>query len=121
MSKVDVTVGSDDPRGLVVRVAGDVDMGAAEALGHRLTPICARRPPLVVLDLSGVGFIGSLGLGSLVTFHRALERCGGRVRVAAVQPRVWEVFTRARLQSLFEHFDTVDAALAAPVATATAG
>src|SRR5687768_7581598 len=68
---------ADDPRGLTVRIAGHVDMRAAEALGDRLMPICAKRPPLVVLDLSGVTFIGSMGLGALVTFRKAVIRCAG--------------------------------------------
>ena len=107
---------ADEPRGLTVRIAGHVDMRAAEALGDRLMPICAKRPPLVVLDLSGVTFIGSMGLGALVTFRKAVIRCAGSLRLAAVPPPIWDIIVHARLEKMFEKYDTVEDALATPAA-----
>jgi len=103
----------EEPRGLVVRIGGHIDMRAAEALSERLTPIGARRPALAVLDLSGVTFIGSMGLAAIVTFRKAVTRWGGRVPLAAVPQRIWDVVVHARLENLLERCDTVEQALAA--------
>ena len=102
----------EDPRGLIVRIGGHVDMKAAEALADRLTPIGARRPALAVLDLSGVTFIGSMGLAAIMSLRKTVTRWGGRVRLAAVPQRIWDVVVHARLENSLERCDTVEQALA---------
>jgi anti-anti-sigma regulatory factor len=81
-------------------VAGVLEAGVLEA---SLSRLAARRPARVTFDLSGLQFISSLAMGSLVTFRRAAARAGGRVCLAPdLQPMVREALTRADLLALFE-------------------
>jgi anti-sigma B factor antagonist len=67
------------PRGpaVVVRLAGDVDLHSAEILHDALTTALtnATPPHPVVLDLTAIGFFGSIGLAQLLqTQHHAHHR-----------------------------------------------
>ncbi|MEO3748529.1 STAS domain-containing protein [Plantactinospora sp. B5E13] len=66
----------------VVRLAVDLDVRIAEILRQALVTVgavCSR----VVLDLADVGLIDSAGLGALVRAHRALDRGGVTLCLAA--------------------------------------
>ncbi len=98
-------------KALLVSLKGDAGMATIALLQKELSHICELKPQLAVLDMSGLTFISSMGMGTLVTFMRGVEKCGGKVRVAALQPLLAEVFRRARLNEVFEIHDSVDAAL----------
>jgi len=60
----------------------------------------------VVMDLSGVDFLDSAGLGVLVALlKRVLER-GGDMKIAGLQKRVRMVFEITRAFKVFDIFDT---------------
>jgi anti-sigma B factor antagonist len=94
------------PDAVVVRVKGEcaITLTPLEGVFLRLV---AERPKLVVLDLSGVTFISSLGMGSILAFRRGLNSHGGQVRLAAVRPLVLEAFRRAHLYDVFKFFTAV--------------
>jgi anti-anti-sigma factor len=102
--------------GLLVRVRGDAGVASGSEMQIAFTKLIARRDKLIVLDLSDMSFIASLGMGVFVEYHKGINRHGGTIRVAGVQPMVREAFQRCRLDELFECFDTVDDAFAKPVA-----
>jgi anti-anti-sigma factor len=70
------------------------------------SPIC-----LIVLDLSHVGLLPSLGLGLLVQISAKCKSRQQKLKLAAVQPRVRQVFSITRLDRVFEFADSVEAAL----------
>jgi len=56
----------------------------------------------IVLDLSGVSYIDSSGLGTMVSLHLALSRAGGELKVSNAQPRITELFQITKLSAVFE-------------------
>lgn len=96
---------------LLISLKGDAGMASIDVLEPELSKICERKPSLAVLDMTGLTFISSMGMGSLVSFQRGVQRCGGKVRIAGLQPMLAEVFRRARLHDVFEIHDSVDEAL----------
>ena len=110
-----LTVSTDVRDGAcVIRVDGDAGVANAERLDVELARACTRRPALAVVDLGGLTFISSMGMGALVHFHRAVVSHGGVVRFAAAQPLVADAFRRARLSDVLELHGTVHAALGKP-------
>lgn len=67
----------------------------------------------VILDLTGVPYIDSSGLGSLVSAYISLQKVGRRVALTGVNERIGKLFEITRTDSLFLIFDTVEHALAA--------
>jgi anti-sigma B factor antagonist len=111
MSQFSCTL-SDQADGIVVSIRGDLGVGNVPLLERQLMSLSARKPGRVVIDMSGVEFISSLGLGSLVQFQRGLLRHQGQVRLAALAPLVEEAIKRSRLDVVLKLFPSVEAALA---------
>jgi len=72
---------------MVVEVAGDLDMATAPQLREGLQRVLDAGTRNVVVDLAGVGFMDSSGLGALVVMFNAARERGGRLCLAATQRR----------------------------------
>ncbi|MEU1602470.1 STAS domain-containing protein [Micromonospora matsumotoense] len=55
---------------VVLRLAGEIDMLTATQLSTVVNEVLADPPPRIVLDLAGVTFCDSQGLGTLVVLSR---------------------------------------------------
>jgi anti-anti-sigma factor len=89
--------------GLVIQVKGEANVQSAGALLDGLLRPTARRPLVVILDLSELRSISCLAMGVLVAYRRGVVGNGGRVRLGGeLQPAVKESLTRAELFDLFE-------------------
>ena len=104
---------AEAPWGVLLRLEGEAGVRAPDRMQFILMRLVARRIPLVVVDLSGLTFLSSLAIGALVGFSRELGRFGGRVKLAAVPPVIYESLKTSRLHMLFEVCATVEEAQAA--------
>ncbi|QGP94051.1 STAS domain protein [Neomoorella glycerini] len=74
---------------LWVRVKGEVDLESADALRRELeASLDHARPEVLLLDLEGVTFMDSSGLGVILGRYRRLKKQGGRVVICRPQPQV---------------------------------
>ena len=83
----------------------------AERLDLALRRVSAAQPRLVVVDLSGLIFLSSLGMGALLAFRHALVRYGGHVRLRGVREEVRLTLRRSHLHRIFEIEGDPDALL----------
>lgn len=105
---------------VVVAPAGRIDHASAEAFGSALQPhldTCTAGGKGVVIDMSGVDYISSVGLRALMVAAKQVESQGGSIAIAGLTPMVREVFEISRFDMLFRIHDSVDAALAAQKAS----
>ncbi len=82
-------------------IAGGGDQMLQDAID---TLVAAGRTRLVV-NLSGVDFMDSAGMGELVASHRMVERFGGQLKILRPHSRVQNTLSTAKLLPLFEVFD----------------
>jgi anti-sigma B factor antagonist len=61
-----------------VRLVGELDASSVDALREHLDPLPVGTDD-VIIDLSGVAFIDSSGLGALIQAHQLAESVGRRV------------------------------------------
>ena len=96
---VDVRAGADADT--VVTIKGDLDLGAAPTLVDSIDEIFATSPASVTLDLAGVTFLDSSGLGALLTLHARCQAEG--VAFGAINPpsSVCRVLELTKLTELF--------------------
>lgn len=66
----------------------------------------------VVIDLSGVKWINSSGLGVLMATMTTLKNSGGELKLANVTEKVESLLMITQLMRIFETYETVDRALA---------
>jgi anti-sigma B factor antagonist len=64
----------------------------------------------VILDLAGVGFVDSSGLGAIVTSLKLIGRKGDLL-VSGVKDDVMTMFTLTRMDRVFQMFPTTEDAL----------
>lgn len=81
-------------------VGGDFD---AEYLGNYREQIdsLAQAQEDVVLNLSGVNFVDSCGIGALVSLHRKLLARGHRLKVMGLRGQPLQLFINLQLIPLF--------------------
>ena len=63
----------------IIYIKGRLDIQGSEAIGTKFTILAATEPLRIVFDLSGVDFLASLGIRSLVANAKAQSQRGGRV------------------------------------------
>lgn len=73
--------------------------------------IDASGAPRILIDFDKVTMMDSSGLGTLMGAHVAATRQGGRIGVINVGKNIKNLIVRSRLVSIFEHYDTEDAAV----------
>lgn len=108
--KMDIT---EDDGVVKVGLVGRLDTPGVDAVETRLTAAVVPRAARAVVDLSGVEFIGSLGLRMFITIARALNRRNGRMVLYSPQPFVAQVFETASLGDIIPVKPDATSALAA--------
>lgn len=84
-----------------VYLAGELDHHNAAPLRERVDGVVQmRRPKLLVLDFSGVGFMDSSGIGFVMGRYKLMQSMGGQLRVQGASPRMEKVMRLAGLERL---------------------
>jgi|TARA_B100000809_G_scaffold226751_1_gene238615 anti-sigma B factor antagonist len=97
---------------VTITVSGDIDMSSSTKMRDALTPLFQNNNKVIVVDLSGVSYIDSSGIATLVEGLQWSHNSNNKFRLAALTPGVKDVFEIARLLTVFEVFDTKEQALA---------
>ncbi len=66
----------------------------------------------IVLNFANVEYLSSAALGKLITMDKKVKAAGGKLRLCAIRPDIYEVFAITRLNKLFDIRDDQDAAMA---------
>lgn len=96
----------------VVAAAGVVDMLTAPRLEDALRKAVANKPEGLVVDLTGVEFLASAGMGVLVAAHDAADE-GTRFCVVADGPATSRPLKLVGIADIVPLYTTLDEALAA--------
>jgi anti-sigma B factor antagonist len=100
-------------RANVLPLAGEIDLHVSPTIRTSLNRMIAKKPKRLVVDLSGVSYIDSAGLGAVIEAMQEVEAYGGKFALAGMQETVRSIFKMLRLDQVFSIFPDVDAALAA--------
>lgn len=92
--------------------SGRIDAAHSEVFHSRLAAAVARTAAQVVVDMSGVAYISSVGLRALMMAAKQTKASGGKLAVAALQPVVKEIFEISRFNFVVKIFATPREAIA---------
>ena len=98
--QLDVQTEIDDTA-TVVRPCGDVDLSRAPSLREQISVVQNRRPNRLIIDLSGVPYMDSSGVATLVEALQVARRTGGKLILCGLQDKVRSIFEIARLDAVF--------------------
>ncbi len=68
--------------------------------------------PKVLISFTNVDHLSSAALGTLITINNKIRGRDGQLRLAEIDPQIYEVFVITKLNKLFQIFDTSEQALA---------
>lgn len=95
----------------VVAPTGRLDVAGAPALKDAISEALKNGKPRVVLDLEGVSFVDSTGLGSVIAALKQIRSSQGDLRLAAPNQQVRVVLELTTLDRVFPYYSTVEEAL----------
>ena len=96
----------------MLAVRGEVDVYTAPRLREKLVELVAQGRYRIVVDLEGVDFLDSTGLGVLVGGLKRLRSHHGDMVLVCTHQRVLKVFEITGLTKVFAIHDSLDTAVA---------
>ena len=97
---------------MVVDVGGEIDVYTAPKLRERLVDLINAGHYHLVVNLEGVDFLDSTGLGVLVGALKRVRAHEGSLRLVCTQERLLKIFRITGLAKVFPIYDSVEAASA---------
>ena len=104
----------------VMTLVGDIDLETSPQLRSALKAVAARVKAAptpngpdsrLILDFSGVTYIDSSGLATLIEYYQTIRGGPARLALASVAKRVRSAFELVRLNEIFPLHESVAAAL----------
>ena len=83
-----------------IRLAGRLDVEGTQAIDLKFTALTATRRAAIVVDLSQVSFLASIGMRTLLSSAKALALKGGKMVLLSPQPMVASALSTAGIDTL---------------------
>jgi anti-anti-sigma factor len=93
---IEIKVLDEGPPGRIALI-GRLDINEVGAIETKFVTLTATQRRPVIVDLSGLTFIGSLGIGMIVAAARALKRHGAGMVLLDPQPFIERIFDIAHV------------------------
>ena len=94
-----------------VILSGEVDLYSSREARKIILELASRKVPIIIVDLSGVPYMDSSGLASMVEGLQKVESYKGKFILSGLQPMVNKVFELSRLNTVFTIYEDIDTAL----------
>lgn len=103
-----------ESRGIVIlSLSGDILGGDDVALfKSKVKSLLDADKKNIVLDLGGVTYVNSSGIGMLVGGLTTVNQAGGKLKISNIEKNIRNIFTITNLVKVFDAFETTDAAVA---------
>jgi anti-anti-sigma factor len=108
---LDVESRQTDSGVTVLAPTGRLDVAGAPALKDAVSEAMKNGKPRLVIDMEGVSFVDSSGLGSVVAALKQVRTSQGDLRLAAPNQQVRVVLELTTLDRVFPYYATVEEAL----------
>ncbi len=95
-----------------VRLTGRLDMKGSGEIDLRFTSLTSTNANNVMIDMTGVDFVASIGMRLLLSCAKAKAARGGKMVLFGVQPMVHEALSTAGIDTLIPMLGDESTALA---------
>lgn len=84
-----------------------------QAISEEISGLIDASPtPQILINFTNVDHLSSAALGALITINKKIREKSGQLRLANIDPQIYEIFVITQLNSLFNIHDTADEAIA---------
>ena len=95
----------------IVDIAGELTSSTRDVLTNTITELLAQGRKDILLNLSGLDYVDSSGIGDLVANYLRVIKAGGEMKVVGLTPRIEEVLKITQLYQVFPDFQDEQSAL----------
>ena len=96
----------------ILDLKGKITLGEGdEALKDKINSLAMQNRKSILLNLAGVPYIDSAGLGEVVRTYTTISRQGGQLKLVNLTKRITDLLAITKLLTVFETFDSEDEAL----------
>jgi anti-anti-sigma factor len=97
----------------VITISGRLALGGeTEKLEAAVNRLLAEEVKTFVLDIAGLDYVDSSGVGMMVSCLTKIKKAGGVMKVAGANPRIRRIFSMTGVESMMSLYDNVAAATA---------
>ena len=90
-----------------------LDEANIQQIGEEISRLLDAQPqPKVLISFENVDHLSSAALGTLITINNKIRGKDGQLRLADIDPQIYEVFVITKLNKLFQIHDSAEQALA---------
>lgn len=89
-----------------------LDEGNIQMISEEISRLIdAEASPKLLICFANVDHLSSAALGALITINNKIRQKNGQLRLASIDPQIYEVFVITRLNKLFQIHESVDDAI----------
>ncbi|MGP1311082.1 MAG: STAS domain-containing protein [Phycisphaerales bacterium] len=90
-----------------------LDEANIQRIGDEIVSVIEQRDrPKLLINFENVDHLSSAALGTLITINNKVRARSGQLRLAEIDPQIYEVFVITKLNKLFDIHESADDALA---------
>jgi anti-sigma B factor antagonist len=92
---------------VILDLKGKITLGEGdELLKDKVNSLLNQGHKKIVLNLAGVPYIDSAGLGEIVRTYTTVSRQGGQLKLLSLTKRITDLLSITKLLTVFETFDS---------------
>ena len=95
----------------LVHVTGSLTSFEVTGLRTTMTSLLQQGRRKIILNLDGLLYLDSSGIGELVRNYMTVIKAGGEMKVVGLKPKVEEIFKVTQLHQIFQEFQDEKEAL----------
>ncbi|MDX2116240.1 MAG: STAS domain-containing protein [Planctomycetota bacterium] len=88
------------PAGFIVKLSGRAGGPESEQLEEQLNRLVALKPQMIVVDMTGLEYLSSMGVSALIRLHRSMKEAGGKTALASVPDAMLKLLQSVKLDNL---------------------
>ena len=95
----------------IVDISGHLTFFARGALRNTITELLRQGRKNILLNLGGLDYLDSSGIGDLVANYLTVIKAGGELKVVGLTPKIEEILKITQLYQVFPDFQDEESAL----------
>jgi anti-sigma B factor antagonist len=96
-----------EPKGKITIGEGDV------LLREEITKLLSEEKKQLVLDLGGISYMDSAGVGELVSVYTSVKNRGGELKLSCLTKKIKDLLQITQLMTIFDTYETTQEAVSA--------
>lgn len=92
----------------IIEPKGKITIGEGDLiLRDEITKLLSAEKKKMVLDLGGVSYMDSAGVGELVSVYTSVKNRGGELKLANLTKKIKDLLTITQLMTIFDTYESV--------------